>query len=753
MAKIYISSTYEDLKEHRKAVSEILQKAGHQVVAMETYVASDRRPLERCLGDVASCDIYVGIFAWRYGHIPDKENPHRKSITELEYCEATKLKKPRLIFFAHDDWPVKLTDVDRTSIQSLREKTEKGKLLRSIFTAPEGLAGDVAVAVTQQLEHMRGLEEQTRVVQRESDSRRRYLRNLQDECRAFSLVMLRNQGGAQTVTLGDVYTDLDTTVTVPKEVLAQIKNNEITEWTKVQGRFPTPQSKEDSEDFPRLPALDAFRLTPYFVLLGDPGSGKSSFVRMVVAQLIDELPRLPHSSPYLVPVLVVLRDVAPRLCHPELHHLSHEAQVKELTSRVWDQMVEDLDKKYDAKDFEGGLRTAVNNGHCLFVFDGLDEVPADDRANARRAVCAMIERYKPLRVIVTCRKRSYVGPAVLRNPEEFPFLRNLEEFTLAAFSRKQIQNFANRWYKALYGETEAARRKAQDLTELCAPEHDSHLYEVASNPMLLATMALIHHEKEAILRERVRLYKEAVEMLLFHRARRIISEKSLPEILQDKPRALRMMERLAYTIHASQQGGQSGDEGDVVTMARSTAWDILFKSGAKPNQADEFLNYVDERAGLLVGRGGKPDSPEEYGFPHKTFQEYLAACYLLTGDDRERVKRFYAHAADGDRWNLVAQLGAEEFRYNCDKHSEGKSQLLFLAYTLLPNDLTTERNRRAGLWSGQMAALVGREHIEHDTSIPNGGKAYLACLLWQTIQLLDSNLAASERAQAGGCWL
>lgn len=66
---IYLSSTYEDLKDHRLVVHEALRKAGHQVIAMEDYVATDQRPVEKCLKDVEKADIYIGLFAFRYGYI------------------------------------------------------------------------------------------------------------------------------------------------------------------------------------------------------------------------------------------------------------------------------------------------------------------------------------------------------------------------------------------------------------------------------------------------------------------------------------------------------------------------------------------------------------------------------------------------------------------------------------------------------------------------------------------------------------
>ena len=49
MAKVYVSSTFIDLKECRARVNLALRKVGHEDVAMEYYVAGDERPVERCL--------------------------------------------------------------------------------------------------------------------------------------------------------------------------------------------------------------------------------------------------------------------------------------------------------------------------------------------------------------------------------------------------------------------------------------------------------------------------------------------------------------------------------------------------------------------------------------------------------------------------------------------------------------------------------------------------------------------------------
>src|SRR5215467_9487983 len=158
MTTIYLSSTYDDLKDYRAAVFEALRKAGYEVLAMEDYVATDRRPVEKCLTDVAETDIYVGLFAFRYGYVPPAAhgNPDGLSITELEFRHAEKLRKPCLVFAVSEDapWPPKFIDgLKGERISRLREYllTEK---TASFFSSPYKLASDVQAAVTKRLEEI-----------------------------------------------------------------------------------------------------------------------------------------------------------------------------------------------------------------------------------------------------------------------------------------------------------------------------------------------------------------------------------------------------------------------------------------------------------------------------------------------------------------------------------------------------------------------------------------------------------------------
>ncbi|HLG13796.1 MAG TPA: DUF4062 domain-containing protein [Blastocatellia bacterium] len=150
MARVYVSSTFIDLQECREQVRLVLRRMGHEDVAMEYYVAEDKRPVDKCLADVASCDLYVGIFAWRYGWVPATSNPAELSITEMEYRRAVEARKTCLIFLLDEDapWPRKLMDRDQERIERLRAELQQ-RHLPAYFESAKHIGSVVAPAIYQ----------------------------------------------------------------------------------------------------------------------------------------------------------------------------------------------------------------------------------------------------------------------------------------------------------------------------------------------------------------------------------------------------------------------------------------------------------------------------------------------------------------------------------------------------------------------------------------------------------------------------
>ncbi|MGB0386368.1 MAG: SUMF1/EgtB/PvdO family nonheme iron enzyme [Ardenticatenaceae bacterium] len=575
-------------------------------------------------------------------------------------------------------------------------------------------------------------------------ARARYLDMLAQRCNVLPLAALGGQEGmGEEVKLDEVYVALDTTSRV-----------RLTEEEKKNSRV------EDRV----LTALEAATQERRLVLLGDPGSGKSTFVRQLVAgvaracesfdpstgsghrKLKNSRHRLPSLSRYgegweagLLPVFVVLRDLAPGLEALTLNGSTEENR-KALLGAIWAQWRADLES-LGAEGFEEGLRDALQDGSVLLIFDGLDEVASAWRERVRWAVSALIQSYpQTRRVIVTCRIRSYEGNAKLPG---------FAQHTLAPFTGEQIQGFVGLWYRAQTGlgrmDQATAQERADDLQRAALVDK---LGELAENPMLLTTMTLIHQEQVGLPHERVRLYALAVELLIrrWQKHKKTQLSPPLETFLEDKHRLQEIMEHLGYQAHQTQSQGDS-----VADLRRRDLFALLENSGYFPNAAlvDEFLDYVDQRAGLLVGRGGHQASgkPQLYTFLHRTFQEYLAGCYMVRGSERKVRGKYRAHLSEGDYWQLPALLGVEEVFY---RQADGE-KVLELAYKLCPAKPPNDQAAWRGvLWSALMAVLVGGEKIKRYAKEPDGDPKYVERLLKRLVELMEDNhLPPIERAEAG----
>jgi Domain of unknown function (DUF4062) len=185
--RIFVSSSFEDLSEHRAAVIRVLRQLGHEVLAMEDLTAASAAPLSKVLDMVDRSEAYVGIFAWRYGYVPganpapalgqqaDSTSPApaalfalptvmgaiagQTSITHYEYLRALERSLPVMAFLLDEQypWPPQLIDGfdtshpeaprDSNKIRALRQELQLERVV-SWFTTPSDLEARVSAAVT-----------------------------------------------------------------------------------------------------------------------------------------------------------------------------------------------------------------------------------------------------------------------------------------------------------------------------------------------------------------------------------------------------------------------------------------------------------------------------------------------------------------------------------------------------------------------------------------------------------------------------
>ena len=97
--QVFVSSTYEDLQEERKAVMEALLQMNCFPVGMEYFNAADDSQWDVITSLIDECDYYVLIVAGKYGSVDEASGI---SYTRKEYEYAVKKGVP-VISFVHKD--------------------------------------------------------------------------------------------------------------------------------------------------------------------------------------------------------------------------------------------------------------------------------------------------------------------------------------------------------------------------------------------------------------------------------------------------------------------------------------------------------------------------------------------------------------------------------------------------------------------------------------------------------------------------
>ena len=147
--QVFVSSTYADLVDERRRVSETLAKAGYIPSGMELFPATDQQQLEFIKRVIDRCDYYVVIVGGRYGTLADDAI----SFTEKEYEYALERKIPVLAFLHSAPERIEVGKTDRSDIQAqklliFRNRLSRGRIV-DFWADPHELCTKVVIAVAQ----------------------------------------------------------------------------------------------------------------------------------------------------------------------------------------------------------------------------------------------------------------------------------------------------------------------------------------------------------------------------------------------------------------------------------------------------------------------------------------------------------------------------------------------------------------------------------------------------------------------------
>src|SRR5919199_4158140 len=385
------------------------------------------------------------------------------------------------------------------------------------------------------------------------------------------------------------------------------------------------------------------------MVLADPGMGKSTLLRReagLTAQ--EEWQSLKNNTKKLEEVVF-----------PLFLRLSDLAETAE---EIIDAIPVLIQRDYSetATQVMELLREKLKVGKCLLLLDALDEVPTEKRQRQRlfEKLNRFAQRQPPCPIICTSRIVGYVGA----------FVQGTKEVEIVPFSQKQIEQYLETWFTQIlhhppnppYQGGNKSRKLASPLTKggLLAKRHEvrgvnndsgarfefrnaaeclnddtvsasslirelrnkPQIRGLAQNPLLLSLICSLYQEKGLTLpARRCQVYEQAVRYMLGK-----WSKNRNPELNDAWIDAkTELLEELAYQF--------SCDGKEIFTLR-----ELRHKIDKYLRSENASSDFRDKNASCLITELSKQDGilqklhkdGDQYLFLHRTFQEYLTACYL-----------------------------------------------------------------------------------------------------------------------------
>ncbi|MEM7217016.1 MAG: SUMF1/EgtB/PvdO family nonheme iron enzyme [Pseudomonadota bacterium] len=378
-------------------------------------------------------------------------------------------------------------------------------------------------------------------------------------------------------------------------------------------------------------------------LIGDPGTGKTTFLRFVgqilaraglgeleaLAQIGLDDGTITEASAVPVPIFVKAAEFA-----AFLHDSALRAAGPMTGAAQLDAYLDYWQQGQRLSLASGALSQRLRTGGCFLLIDGLDEVAGlVQRETLAEQITHVLEQettaHAANRYLVACRTRAWEGKTQI--------LGGLEVCHLADFEPAQIALFCERWCRALFQVSASSplsdHAEAYDyhgqLTEAIRDNPSGATFN--ANPLMLTVLAVVHWNRRSLPEQRAELYAAAVDYLI--KSRDALSEVTPFERLE-------RLQALALVMALDGVKRQIG--------ADEAAKLIAERAFIGVQSARDWLEEEALLSGILVSR-----ADGEFEFWHLTFLEFLAARALAQHDDRWRLLQPHLYA---DRWHEIVLL-------------------------------------------------------------------------------------------------
>jgi hypothetical protein len=285
-------------------------------------------------------------------------------------------------------------------------------------------------------------------------------------------------------------------------------------------------------------------------------------------------------------------------------------------------------------------RRVLDAGRALLLVDGLDEVPQEDREEARQWLGQLLSAYGSNLCLVTVRP--------LAVEEHWLSREGFQELHLLPMRDTDIEAFVHAWHDTARHEASTSAEELRQLSELEASlkarfTSTPALRNLARTPLLCAVICALHRRSGGDLPvSRPELYTAALKMLLGKRdARRKIPRPEGVELSPEAHQAL--LQRIAIWLVRNGQS-QLSHEQALKQLAPALEGMPKVREQGPP---EAILRHILNRSGVLEER-----TADSIQFIHRTFQDYLAAAEFRGSDHLSELLR---HASQ-EEWHDVVLL-------------------------------------------------------------------------------------------------
>ena len=417
-----------------------------------------------------------------------------------------------------------------------------------------------------------------------------YDRRLRETCDTMRVLSMR-----EPVLLTNIYTRVNI---LEKITAYDWKNLEELEKSFDKAKRSFGVIKEEAK-----PGIQVANELPKFILLGKPGSGKTTFLKYVALQALDG--KL-HEE--LIPIFISLKRFAD----------SRES------------LMYFIAKEFTICEFPEPLpyvQQILNSGSCILLLDGLDEVSKAKNESVVREIKELCGEYRDNHIIISCRIAAYNH-----------CFQDFTDVELADFTDDQIQSFINKWF----GED-------SEKAELCWSQLDSNqpIKELASNPLLLTLFCIAFNKNMDLPKNRAELYQDAVDALLREwDGSRSIKRDEIYRDLSARRKEI-MFSRIAYDTFEKDQFFLPHRvlEKHIIRFIEN-----LPEADQKMLEPDSkiILKAIEAQHGIFVER-----AKGIYSFSHLTLQEFFAAKCIVENAPKGSLQTLVENHFTDDKWREV----------------------------------------------------------------------------------------------------